>query len=113
MSRVKRGYVRRRRHATTIGYAKGFRGKSQTWRNANQRVMKALVYSYTGRKQKKRDFRRLWISRINASLGAQGCTYANTQHQAYRRNVRLNRKTYAQMCLEDAGGFRAYVAALN
>ena len=112
MSRVKRGSVRRRRHRSTIANTKGFRGKVQTWRVANQRLMKSRIHAYVGRKQKKRAHRRLWITRINAGLVQLRRSYAEFQHRAERRHVRLNRKTLCQLVTGDVRTFNAIVENL-
>ena len=109
MSRVKRGSVRRRRHRSTIVGTAGFRGKTQTWRNANQRLMRCRRHAYDGRKQKKRDVRRLWITRINAGLSVHRQSYAEFQYRAGRGQCRLNRKSLCQLATNDAGSWNALV----
>jgi large subunit ribosomal protein L20 len=112
MSRVKRGKVRRRSHRSTIASTEGFRGKVQTWRVANQRLMKSRSHAYVGRKQKKRVHRRLWITRINAGLVRERRNYAEFQYRADRGHVRLNRKTLSQLTTGDARTFTALVKNL-
>lgn len=112
MSRVKRGSVRRRRHRSTIASTKGFRGKAQTWRVANQRLMKSRGHAYVGRKQKKRAHRRLWITRINAGLIRERRSYAAFQYRAARGHVRLNRKILCQLTTGDAHAFTTLVKNL-
>lgn len=112
MSRVKRGSVRRRRHRSTIASTKGFRGKAQTWRVANQRLMKSRNHAYVGRKQKKRAHRRLWITRINAGLIRERQSYAAFVYRAARGHIRLNRKTLCVLTYRDAPAMRSLVRGL-
>ena len=102
MVRVKRGNVARKRRKKILKLAKGFRGShSKLFRTANQQVMKALVYSYKGRKQKKRLFRRLWIVRINAAVRQHNLTYSKFISLLKKNNIALNRKMLAQLAILD------------
>jgi large subunit ribosomal protein L20 len=104
--RVKRGNVARKRRNKILSLAKGFRGSSsKLFRIANQQVMKALRYSYVGRKRKKREFRSLWISRINAASRIQGKTYSILISNLKKSNIALNRKMLAQMAIVDVKSF--------
>ena len=110
MVRVKRGNVARKRRKKILQLAKGYRGAhSRLFRVANQQVMKALRYSYIGRKQKKRVFRKLWISRINASARQKGITYSQLISSLKKNRVNLNRKMLAQMAVLDCSTFNHFV----
>ncbi len=112
MTRVKRGNVARKRRNKILKLAKGFRGgSSKLFRTANQRVMKALRNAYRDRKRRKRDFRRLWITRINAAARAQGSSYSQLIDQLKKANIALNRKMLAHMAMVDPDGFNQVVAA--
>lgn len=102
MVRVKRGNVARKRRNKILNLARGYRGAHSTlFRVANQQVMKALKYSYVGRKQKKRIFRRIWISRINAASRNEGVTYSQLIHHLTDFKISLNRKMLAQLAVID------------
>jgi len=106
MVRVKRGNVARKRRRKILQLAKGYRGAhSRLFRVANQQVMKALRYSYVGRKQKKRVFRKLWITRINASARQKGVTYSQLISSFKQSKINLNRKMLAQMAVLDCSSF--------
>ena len=106
MVRVKRGNVARKRRKKILQLAKGYRGAhSRLFRVANQQVMKALRYSYVGRKQKKRVFRKLWISRINASARQKDITYSQLINSFKQSKINLNRKMLAQMAVLDCPSF--------
>lgn len=106
MVRVKRGNVARKRRKKILQLAKGYRGAhSRLFRVANQQVMKALRYSYVGRKQKKRAFRKLWISRINASAREKGISYSRLIHSFKKSKIDLNRKMLAQLAVLDCSTF--------
>jgi ribosomal protein L20 len=106
MVRVKRGNVARKRRKKILQLAKGYRGAhSRLFRVANQQVMKALRYSYVGRKQKKRVFRKLWISRINASARQKDITYSQLISSFKQSKINLNRKMLAQMAVLDCSSF--------
>ena len=106
MVRVKRGNVARKRRKKILQLAKGYRGAhSRLFRVANQQVMKALRYSYVGRKQKKRVFRKLWITRINASARQKDITYSQLINSFKKSKINLNRKMLAQMAVLDYSSF--------
>ncbi|MGD1910279.1 MAG: 50S ribosomal protein L20 [Rivularia sp. (in: cyanobacteria)] len=106
MARVKRGNVARKRRKKILKLAKGFRGSHSTlFRTANQQVMKALRYAYRDRKKRKRDFRRLWIARINAAVRQQGMSYSKFMGNLKKSNIEINRKMLAQMAVLDPDGF--------
>lgn len=106
MVRVKRGNVARKRRKRILQLAKGYRGAhSCLFRVANQQVMKALRYSYVGRKQKKRTFRRLWITRINSASKLKNLTYSKVIHNFKKSNIELNRKMLSQIAILDAQTF--------
>ena len=106
MSRVKRGNVARKRRKKILKLAKGFRGSHSTlFRTANQQVMKALRNSYRDRKKRKRDFRRLWITRINAAVRQHGMSYSKFMGYLKKADIQLNRKMLAQMAVLDPDGF--------
>lgn len=107
MVRIKRGNVARKRRKKVLNLAKGFKGThSRLFRVANQQVIKALRYSYIGRKQKKRQFRRLWITRINASTrSTSDLTYSRFIHKVKTSNIALNRKILSQMSILDPETF--------
>lgn len=106
MVRVKRGNVARKRRKKILTIARGYRGAhSILFRVANQQVMKALKYSYVGRKQKKRLFRRIWISRINAASKLQGISYSRLINKLNQSKIRLNRKMLAQIAILDNSTF--------
>ncbi|MUG97228.1 50S ribosomal protein L20 [Scytonema sp. UIC 10036] len=106
MTRVKRGNVARKRRKKILKLAKGFRGSQSTlFRTANQRVMKALRNSYRDRKKRKRDFRRLWITRINAAARLHGMSYSKLMGNLKKADVQLNRKMLAQLAVLDPASF--------
>jgi large subunit ribosomal protein L20 len=110
MVRVKRGNVARKRRKKILQLAKGYRGAhSRLFRVANQQVMKALRYSYVGRKQKKRMFRRIWITRINAASRVNGLTYSRVIHNFKKSNIELNRKMLAQLAILDTPTFNELI----
>jgi large subunit ribosomal protein L20 len=110
MVRVKRGNVARKRRKKILQLAKGYRGAhSRLFRVANQQVMKALRYSYVGRKQKKRAFRRLWIVRINAASKLNGLSYSRVMHNFKKANIDLNRKMLSQIAILDNQTFNELI----
>ncbi len=110
MARVKGAMNTRKRHKKILKLAKGYRGaKSKLFRTANQAVMKSLVYSYIGRKQKKRDFRKLWIARINAAARMNGISYSKFMNGLKKANITLNRKMLAEIAIADEQAFKALV----
>ncbi len=114
MARVKRGNVARKRRNKILKLAKGFRGShSKLFRTANQQVMKALRYAYRDRRNRKRDFRRLWITRINAASRMHGLSYSQLIGQLKKSNIDINRKMLAQMAVLDPNGFAKVVEVAN
>lgn len=110
MTRVKRGNVARKRRKKILKLAKGFRGgQSKLFRTANQRVMKALRNAYRDRRRRKRDFRRLWITRINAASRQQGMSYSKLIGQMKKADIQINRKMLAQMAVLDPETFAKVV----
>ena len=110
MTRVKRGNVARKRRKKILKLAKGFRGShSKLFRTANQQVMKALRNAYRDRRKKKRDFRRLWITRINAAARIHGVSYSQLINKLDKANIALNRKMLAQLAIQDADAFQKIV----
>ena len=108
MVRIKRGNVARKRRKKILSMASGYRGAhSVLFRIANQQVMKALRYSYIGRKQKKRIFRRIWISRINAASRLNGSTYNKLINKFKKSNIDLNRKMLSQIAILDTTTFKS------
>ena len=113
MVRVKRGNVARNRRKKVLKFAKGFQGAhSRLFRTANQQVMKSLIYSYVGRKRRKRDFKRLWLCRINAASRMEGLTYSKLRGRLKKASIDLNLKMLAQLALLDKNSFSALVAQL-
>ncbi len=106
MARVKRGNVARKRRKKILKLAKGFRGSHhRLFRTANQQVMKALRNAYADRRKRKRDFRRLWITRINAAARMHGMSYSQLMGGLKKADILLNRKMLAQMAVLDPAGF--------
>jgi len=108
MVRVKRGNVARKRRKKILFLAKGFRGThSKLFRVANAQVMKALKYAYVGRKEKKRQFRKLWITRINAAARSiENTKYSSFIHKIKKSNIKLNRKMLSQLAILDLPTFK-------
>ena len=110
MARVKGGLGAKKRHNRTLKLAKGYRGaRSKQYRVAKQSVMRALTSSYAGRKERKRQFRQLWIARINAAARLNGLSYSKFMYGLKLANVDLNRKVLADMAVTDAEGFAKLV----
>ena len=110
MARVKGGLGAKKRHNRTLKLAKGYRGaRSKQYRVAKQSVMRALTSSYAGRKERKRQFRQLWIARINAAARLNGLSYSQFMHGLKLANVDLIRKVLADMDVTDAAGFAKLV----
>ena len=108
MARVKGGMNAKKKHNRTLKLAKGYRGaRSKQYRVAKQSVMRALTSSYAGRKQRKRQFRQLWIARINAAARINGISYSQFMHGLKLAGVEMNRKMLAEMAVNDAEGFAA------
>ena len=110
MPRTKRGFVARRRHKKILTLAKGYFGsKSKLFRVANQQVMRSLSYAYRDRKQRKRDFRKLWIARINAAARCGGMSYSRFINGLKKADVQINRKVLADLAVNDKAAFERLV----
>ena len=110
MARIKGAMMTRKRRKKTLKLAKGYYGsKSKHFKMAKQQVMKSGNYAFIGRKQKKRDFRRLWITRINSACRAQGVSYSAFMSGLKKSGVELNRKMLSEMAIHDAASFNALV----
>lgn len=108
MARVKRGVMARRRHKKILKQAKGYyNARRKVFRVAKQAVTKALQYAYIGRKQKKRNFRSLWITRINAAARINGLSYSRFMNGLLKAGITLDRKVLADIAVHDAAGFAA------
>ena len=106
MPRVKNGVVSHKRHKKILKLAKGYRGsKSKLFKVANQQVMKSLMYAYRDRRVKKRDFRKLWITRINAAARNNGISYSRLMNGLKKAGVEINRKLLADMAINDSQSF--------
>jgi large subunit ribosomal protein L20 len=106
MVRVKRGNVARKRRNKILKLAKGFKGAhSRLFRTANGQVMKALVYSYVGRKRRKQDFKKLWVCRVNAAARQEGLTYSTLKGALRNSSITLNLKMLAQLSVLDKQTF--------
>ena len=106
MARVKRAMMTRKRRNKVLKMAKGYWGsKSKHYKMANQAMMKSLTYAYTGRRLKKRDFRRLWITRISAACKQQGMNYSTFMHGLKLANVQIDRKMLAELAVNDKAAF--------
>ena len=106
MARVKTAKITRRRHKKVLKQAKGYFGaKHYRFRNANQAVLKSLSYAYVGRKDRKSDFRNLWIARINAAARMNGLTYSKLIAGLKKANVTINRKMLAEIAVNDEKAF--------
>ena len=108
MARVKGALATRKRRNRTLKLAKGyFGGKSRLFKTAKEAVMKSGQYAYIGRRLKKRDFRRLWITRISAACKANGMNYSTFMNGLKKANITLNRKMLSEIAINDAAGFTA------
>lgn len=106
MARVKGAIGAKKRHNRTLKLAKGYRGaRSKQYRVAKQSVMRALTSAYAGRKQRKRQFRQLWIARINAAARMNGISYSKLMHGLKLAGVEVNRKMLSEMAISDPAGF--------
>ena len=106
MARIKGGIGAKKRHNRVLKLAKGYKGaRSKQYRVAKQSVMRALATSYAGRKEKKRQFRQLWIARINAAARINGLSYSKFMYGLKLANIDLNRKVLSEMAVNDAEGF--------
>ena len=110
MARVKGAMMTRKRRKKVLKLAKGFYGsKSKHFKMAKEQVMKSGNYAFAGRRQKKRDFRRLWIARINAACRPQGINYSSFMNGLKKAGIELNRKMLSEMAIHDQAGFAALV----
>ena len=110
MARVKGAMMTRKRRNKILKMAKGYWGsKSKHFKMANQAVMKSLTYAYTGRRLKKRDFRQLWITRINAACKMNGMNYSTFMNGLKKSGIELNRKMLSEMAIHDPASFNALV----
>nr|WP_297350239.1 50S ribosomal protein L20 [uncultured Caldimonas sp.] len=114
MPRVKRGVTARARHKKILALAKGFRGRRKNvFRIAKQAVMKAGQYAYRDRRAKKREFRRLWIARINAAAREQGITYSKFMNGMKKASIDIDRKVLADLAVNDPAAFSSIVAKVK
>jgi large subunit ribosomal protein L20 len=114
MPRAKRGFKARRRRNRILKHAKGFHSaRSRLFAYAKEVVMKAWVYSYAHRKRKKRDFRRLWIARINAGARANGTSYSRLMHGLKNAKIQLDRKILSDLAIVDPGAFTQIVKQVS
>ncbi len=112
MPRVKTGVVRRRRHKKILKLAKGFySGRRKHFRKAKEQIERSLMYAFRDRKQKKREFRKLWIIRINAAARLNGMNYSTFMNGLNKSGIELDRKILADMAMNDAAAFSAVVEA--
>ena len=110
MARVKGGLNAKKKHNRVLKLAKGYRGaRSKQYRVAKQSVMRGLTSSYSGRKERKRQFRRLWIARINAAARLNGLSYSKLMHGLKLAQIDINRKMLSEMAISDPEGFAALV----
>ena len=108
MARIKGAMMTRKRRNTVLKMAKGYWGaKSTHFKMANQAVMKSLTYAYIGRKQKKRDFRKLWIARINAAAKMNGINYSRFMYGLKKSGITMNRKMLSEMAIHEPAAFTA------
>ena len=114
MARIKGAVTTRARRKSVLKRAKGYFGaKSIRFKMAKQAVMKSGQYAYVGRKNKKRDFRRLWIARINAAARINGISYSKLMDGLKKKNININRKMLAEMAVNDANGFAKLVETVK
>ncbi len=107
MARIKGGMNAKKRHKRVLKLAKGYRGaRSKQYRIAKQAVMRALASAYVGRKERKREFRKLWITRINAAARINGLSYSKFMYGLKQAGIDMNRKMLAEMAVNDAEGFK-------
>lgn len=110
MARVKKAVNAKKKHKKVLKLTKGFYGqKSKVFRAANPAMMRSLSSAYVGRKRKKRDFRRLWIARINAAARQNGISYSQLMNGLNKAGVQINRKMLSEMAISDAEGFAKLV----
>ncbi len=114
MARVKRGVMKHKRHHKILKEASGYFGaKSRLFKSANEQVMKSGQYAYRDRRNKKREFRRLWIARINAACRAQGVQYSRFISALASSGMELDRKVLSEMAISDNAAFNTLVTSLN
>ena len=114
MVRVKRGSVARTRRKKILKFAKGFKGAhSRLFRTANGQVMKALIYSYVGRKRRKQDFKKLWICRVNAASRSHGISYSRLKSSMKKSSIKINLKMLAQIALLDKEAFALLIKEVS
>ena len=114
MARVKTARITKKKHKKVLKQAKGYFGaKSIRFRNANQAVLKSMSYAYVGRKDKKSDFRKLWITRINAAARQNGTTYSKLMAGLKKANITINRKMLAELAVNDSKAFAELVKTAN
>ncbi len=112
--RVKTGYTRRRKHKKILKMAKGFyQRRHSTYKNAEESVRRALAYSYRDRKVKKREFRKLWIARINAAVREYGLSYSKFMHALNEKDIDLNRKVLSELAIRQPEEFKALVESIK
>ena len=110
MARIKGGLNAKKKHNRVLKLAKGYRGaKSKLYKTANQAVMKSLVYAYRDRKAKKREFRQLWIARINAATRANGMSYSKFMNGLKQKGIEINRKMLSEIAISDPEAFKKLV----
>ncbi len=110
MARIKGAVTTRKRHRRILKLAKGYRGaKSKQFRTAKEAVMKSLAYAYVGRKQRKRNFRQLWIARISAQAKMNGMNYSTFMNGLKKAGIEMNRKMLAEIAVSDKAAFAALV----
>lgn len=108
MARIKRGLMRHKRHKKLLGKAKGYFGrKKNVFKNAHEQVLKSGAYAFRDRRAKKRDFRRLWITRISAACRAEGVRYGDFIHALTEKGVQVNRKMLSELAISDPAAFKA------
>jgi len=114
MARVKRGLNAKKNHKKVLKLAKGYYGaKSNQFKMANQAVMKSLSYAYTGRKLRKRELRKLWITRINAAARIHGMSYSRFINALKQNNIEINRKMLSEMAVNDPDGFKNLIESVK
>lgn len=114
MPRATSSIPRHRRHRKIVKQTKGYYGaRSRNYRSAKDAVIKALRYAYRDRRQRKRQFRRLWIARINAAVRQHGMSYSEFMHALREKNMELNRKALADLAIRDPESFEALVKSLS
>lgn len=114
MARIKRGLNAKKNHKKILKLAKGYYGaKSKQFKTANQAVMKSLSYAYTGRKLRKRELRKLWITRINAAARIHGMSYSRFINALKQNNIEINRKMLSEMAVNDPDGFKTLVESVK